>query len=110
MNHEEIAGRCLELGSMKTRGELGQAIAGIVLSYSTRDLQQMRWNFSGKIRDIERWIAGPFDAETLVSIADSMGSPSEIDQNQEIYTGYTSLTPGTFPPGITVPGTPIRES
>jgi uncharacterized protein (UPF0305 family) len=53
MNHEEIAGKCLELGSMKTRGELGQAIAQIVLSYSTRDLQQMHWNISGKIRDFD---------------------------------------------------------
>ncbi|MDG6257620.1 MAG: DUF2115 domain-containing protein, partial [Methanomicrobiaceae archaeon] len=34
------------------RGELGQALAGIVLSYSTRDLQRMRWNFSGAIRDM----------------------------------------------------------
>ncbi|MDD5048656.1 MAG: DUF2115 domain-containing protein, partial [Methanoregulaceae archaeon] len=28
-----------------------QTIAEIVLSYSTRDLQQMRWNFSGSIHD-----------------------------------------------------------
>ena len=52
MNHEEIAGTCSELGSKKTRGELGQAIAEIVLSYSPRDLQQMRWNFAGKIQEI----------------------------------------------------------
>jgi uncharacterized protein (UPF0305 family) len=52
MNHEEIAGKCSELGSVKTRGELGQAIAEILLSYSPRDLQQMRWNFSGAIQDI----------------------------------------------------------
>ena len=52
MNYEEIKGTCLILGSKKTRGELGQAVAEIVLSYSPRDLQQMRWNFSGKIRDI----------------------------------------------------------
>ena len=37
---------------MKTQGELGKAIASLVLSYSTRDLQQMRWNFSGAIQDI----------------------------------------------------------
>jgi len=52
MNYEEITGTCLIFGSKKTRGELGQAVAEIVLSYSPRDLQQMRWNFSGKIRDI----------------------------------------------------------
>jgi len=51
MDHEDIAGKCLELGKKNTRGELGQAIAEIVLSYSTRDLQQMRWNFSGSIHD-----------------------------------------------------------
>jgi uncharacterized protein (UPF0305 family) len=53
MNYEEIAETCSTLGSKKTRGELGQAIAEIVLSYSPRDLQQMRWNFTGKIRDID---------------------------------------------------------
>jgi uncharacterized protein (UPF0305 family) len=52
MNCEEIAGKCSTLMSIKTRGELGKAIAEIVLSYSPRDLQQMRWNFSGAIQDI----------------------------------------------------------
>ncbi|HON81860.1 MAG TPA: DUF2115 domain-containing protein [Methanoregulaceae archaeon] len=52
MNTEEIAGTCQRLASQKTRGELGGAIAGIVLSYSPRDLQRMRWNFSGKIQDM----------------------------------------------------------
>ena len=39
MNHEEIAAKCAELGSMKTRGELGAAITKIVLSYSPKDLE-----------------------------------------------------------------------
>lgn len=52
MNHDTIADRCSALGSKKTQGELGKAIASLVLSYSTRDLQQMRWNFSGAIQDI----------------------------------------------------------
>ncbi len=52
MNSEEIAAKCSELESLKTRGELGRAIAEIVLSYSTKDLQRMRWNFAGKVRDI----------------------------------------------------------
>jgi len=52
MNREEIARKCSELGAMKTRGELGRAIAGIVLSYSPKDLQRLRWNFSENIRDI----------------------------------------------------------
>jgi len=36
---------------MKSRGDLGRAIAGLVLAYSPKDLQQMKWNFSNKIRD-----------------------------------------------------------
>jgi uncharacterized protein (UPF0305 family) len=48
----KIPGECDLLGSMKTRGDLGTAIAAIVLAYSPRDLQQMKWNFSEKIRDI----------------------------------------------------------
>jgi len=43
---------CDLLGSKKTRGDLGTAIAAIVLVYSPRDLQQMKWNFSEKIREI----------------------------------------------------------
>lgn len=35
----------------KTRGDLGLAIATLVLAYSPQDLGQMRWNFSEKIRD-----------------------------------------------------------
>jgi uncharacterized protein (UPF0305 family) len=49
---KQIKGECLALRSKRTRGEIGQAIAAIVLSYSPRDLQQMRWNFSETIRDI----------------------------------------------------------
>ncbi|OPY38373.1 MAG: hypothetical protein A4E35_00796 [Methanoregula sp. PtaU1.Bin051] len=43
---------CDRLASVKNRGDLGQAIASIVLTYSVKDLQQMRWNFSEKIRNI----------------------------------------------------------
>lgn len=46
-----ITQRCDELASMKTRGDLGHAIAGLVLSYSPRDLMRMKGNFSEKIRD-----------------------------------------------------------
>jgi len=42
----KVPGECGLLGSKKTRGDLGKAIAAIVLAYSPRDLQQMRWNFS----------------------------------------------------------------
>jgi uncharacterized protein (UPF0305 family) len=43
---------CARLESAETRGELGAAIAKIVLAYSPRDLQQMKRNFSVSIRDI----------------------------------------------------------
>jgi len=52
MDSEKIATVCATFQSMKTRGELGQVIAAIVLRYSPRDLEKMRWNFSGAIRDI----------------------------------------------------------
>ena len=52
MNTEEIAETCSTLGSTKTRGELGQAISDIVLSYSPKDFQRMRGNFAGKIQDM----------------------------------------------------------
>ena len=47
-----IHNECNMLAAKKTRGDLGMAIATIVLTYSPRDLQQMKWNFSEKIRDI----------------------------------------------------------
>jgi len=52
MNTGDITRTCSTLGSKKTRGELGQAIADIVLSYSPKYLQRMRWNFAGKIKDL----------------------------------------------------------
>jgi uncharacterized protein (UPF0305 family) len=48
-----IPGDCDLLGSKKTRGDLGRAVAAIVLAYSPQDLQQMRWNFSEKIQNID---------------------------------------------------------
>lgn len=46
-----IQGECNALASMNRRGELGKAIARLILAYSPRDLQQMRGNFSRKIQD-----------------------------------------------------------
>jgi uncharacterized protein (UPF0305 family) len=48
-----IRSECDQLASEKTRGDLGSAIAAIVLAYSPRDLQQMKWNFAEKIRTID---------------------------------------------------------
>lgn len=47
-----IRDQCVLLQKKRIRGELGAAIAAIVLSCSPRDLVQMKWNFSEKIRDI----------------------------------------------------------
>jgi len=44
---------CDKLALCTTQGGLGTAIAQLVLSYSPRDLQQMRWNFSDNVRTIE---------------------------------------------------------
>lgn len=52
MNPEQIERECERFRSMKTQGELGQAVASAVLMYSPRDLETMRWNFSGAIQDI----------------------------------------------------------
>lgn len=44
-----IADACRRLSSLLMRGDLGLAIADIVLTYSPNDLKQMKVNFSGKI-------------------------------------------------------------
>ncbi len=51
MSGETVSSECDALRSKKTRGELGQAIAAIVQTYSTKDIEKMRWNFSGSIRE-----------------------------------------------------------
>jgi uncharacterized protein (UPF0305 family) len=48
-----IQSDCDLLGSKTIRGELGIAIAKIVLAYSPKDLQQLKWNFSEKIQNID---------------------------------------------------------
>ena len=43
---------CARLMSLRTRGELGSALARIMLLYSPRDIRQMMLNFGNTIRDI----------------------------------------------------------
>ena len=43
---------CDHLRAQKTRGDLGKAVAAIVLAYTPRDLQQMKGNLTGKIQSI----------------------------------------------------------
>lgn len=52
MHTSSIQKECEELADFATRGQLGRGIARLVIACSPRDLQQMRWNFSKKIRDI----------------------------------------------------------
>jgi len=51
MERGQVAEECRKLRSNTTTGELGEAIAAIINTYSPRDLHQLRWNFSGKIQD-----------------------------------------------------------
>lgn len=51
MEDDQIARECAILASKTTRRSLGEAIAALVLTYSTRDLQEMRRNFAMTIRD-----------------------------------------------------------
>jgi len=73
--------------------------------YTSPDRNKLRW-LDG---DVERWIVGPFKDDTLIRIADSMRSPSQLDLSSEVYIGNTSWVTGTFPSGITVPATPINH-
>lgn len=47
-----IARSCIALKEAKTRGELGEQIANLVLTYSPADIQQMKRNFDNKARDL----------------------------------------------------------
>lgn len=47
-----IARQCQDLKSAKTRGELGERIARLVLVHSPSDIQQMKRNFETKVQDL----------------------------------------------------------
>lgn len=49
---DQIPREILHLKSARNRGELGTAIASLVLRYSPKDIGQMRQNFKEKIRDV----------------------------------------------------------
>ncbi|MGB7788482.1 DUF2115 domain-containing protein [Methanoregula sp.] len=49
---DDIARHCAVLKGTKARGELGEEIAGLVLTYSPADIQRMKRNFDNKVRDI----------------------------------------------------------
>jgi len=49
---EQIVRNCSELNEAKTRGELGAAIAVLVLEHSPADIQRMKRNFETKVQDL----------------------------------------------------------
>lgn len=51
---QEYMRTCAILADKKTKGELGSEIATIVLAYTPSDLDQMKGNFSGKIREFNK--------------------------------------------------------
>ena len=85
-----ISSSCDQLASARTRGGLGAAIAKIVLAYSPRDLQQMKWNFSESIRDIspeyrkqlEDLITGHLHGTyQKIRLMDQQGAFAHMDEN-----------------------------
>ena len=72
------------------------------LYYSTSGWNMVRW-IDG---DIERWIEGSFDKDTLIRIAESLYLPSPQDLGEGIYWPNPSMVPRTIPPEITLPATP----
>lgn len=53
MNEDGFKNECDRLAAQHTRGDLGKAIAAIVLEHSPRDIRKMGWNFSAKIQKID---------------------------------------------------------
>jgi uncharacterized protein (UPF0305 family) len=49
---ETISRQCSDLKAAKTRGELGTAIARIVLLHSPKEIQQMKSNFDTNVQDL----------------------------------------------------------
>ncbi len=48
-----VARQCQDLKQAKTRGELGERIARLVLTHSPSDIQQMKRNFKTKVQDLD---------------------------------------------------------
>ena len=49
---DDVRRECENLGRITTRGELGRAIARLVLIHSPTDIQQMKRNFGKKVQDL----------------------------------------------------------
>lgn len=86
---EAIAKTCDELASILSKKELGSAIAAIVLTYSPKDLKQMKVNFSEKVesftpdfkKDLEETIAVFLDGTyQTIRLMNQQGSFSTLTE------------------------------
>jgi len=93
---ERIRSRCNQLAALKTRGDLGKAIAAIVLAHSPRDLRQMRWNFSGKIRDIDPAYRKKLEETIMAHLHGTYQAVRLMDQ-QGVFAGMRDPVPGDSP-------------
>jgi len=89
---EKIRSDCDRLASCTTRGDLGSAIAKIVLAYSPRDLQQMRWNFSENIRDIDPAYRKNLEATITAHLHGTYQNIRLMDQ-QGVFAGMRAPVP-----------------
>lgn len=80
------------LATRKTRGELGSAIAGIVLGYSPRDILQMRQNFSRKIRDLSPAYQKELE-ETITGYLQGTYQDIRLMSQQGAFSSMTSPVP-----------------
>ncbi len=87
--HSTISDACIRLASLPLRGELGKAVADIVLTYAPNDLKRMKVNFSDKIetfspdykRELEESIAAFLDGTyQAIRLMNQQGSFEAISQ------------------------------
>ncbi|HOX35703.1 MAG TPA: DUF2115 domain-containing protein [Methanoregulaceae archaeon] len=93
---EKIRIECGQLAGKQTRGELGSAIAKIVLAYSPRDLQQMRWNFSEKIHAIDPGYRKKLE-ETITEHLHGTYQAVRLMEQQGTFAGMSDTVPEDSP-------------
>ena len=93
---EYIRKTCEELALNRTRGDLGRAIAALILARSPRDLQQMRWNFSEKIRSIDPAYRKNLE-ETITAHLHGTYQSVRLMNQQGVFPGMTGFVPEDAP-------------
>lgn len=96
-----ISDACMKLRAISLRGDMGQAIADIVLKFSPKDLKQMKVNFSGKVdsfsadykKELETTIAAFLDGTyQTIRLMNQQGSFSTIQKPVSLLAGeYWSM-------------------